>query len=239
MRSVPHPLALPHCGEEVPEMDFDLILTGLESAWADTAAATPRIVGALAIFLIGWLAAGLLRMAAHRVLDLVRFDEIVQRAGVPAAAERTGYDPKGLVGGIVYWTVLLLTVQLAAETLRLDALSTAMAGMVAYLPQVLVAVGVVVVAMAFGNFVASAVHENTRSALATAVARYAIYGFGAFAALSQLGIAADIVNALFYATVATIGATFVVAFGIGGIPAARKLVGRWTGEAEDRHVKAA
>lgn len=220
-------------------MDLELIRTGLQNAWENTAAATPKVVGALAIFLVGWLLAGVVRMVAHRVMDLIRFDQIVERAGVPAASERSGYDPKGLVAGIAYWTVLLLTVQLAADTLELTALSTALAGMVAYLPQVLVAVGVVVVAMAFGNFVAGAVHSNTRSELATHVARYSIYGFGAFAALNQLGIAQDIVNALFYATVATIGATCVVAFGVGGIPAARGMTERWFGRKDDRGVRAA
>jgi len=220
-------------------MDLDLIRTGLESAWENAAAATPKVVGAIAIFLVGWLLANVLRMIAHRVLDLVRFDMVVERAGVPAASEHSGYDPKGIVAGIVYWTALLLTVQLAADTLELTALSTALAGMVAYLPQVLVAVGIVVVAMAFGNFLAGAVHENTRSSFATAVARYSIYGFGAFAALSQLGIAADIVNALFYATVATIGLTVVVAFGVGGIPAARGMTDRWFGRKEDRPARAA
>lgn len=220
-------------------MDLDLIRTGLENAWSNAAAATPKVVGALVIFLVGWLLAGVLRMVAHRVLDLIRFDEIVERAGVPAASERSGYDPKGLVGGIVYWTVLLLTLQLVADTVELTALSAAMAGMLAFLPQVLVAVGIVVVAMAFGNFIAGAVHSNTRSSFATAVARYSIYGFGAFAALDQLRIAEDIVNALFYATVATIGATVVVAFGVGGIPAAKSMTDRWFGRGEDRSMRAA
>lgn len=219
-------------------MDFTVIRTGLEQAWTATAAYTPRLVAALAIVLVGLVVAALVRRVTRQVLSAARFDRVVTAAGVHTADEDSGYEPKGLVAGIVYWLVLLVALQLAAETLGAVALSVALAGLIGYLPHVLVAVTILVVALALANFVAGAVQANINE-VGARVARWSIIGFGAFAALSQLQIAEPIVNALFYATVATLGATVVVAFGVGSIPAARELVRRWTRTEPAPHREAA
>lgn len=209
-------------------MDLTVIRDGLEQAWESAATYTPKVLGALAVVLVGWVVATILRTVARRVLDAIRFDRALEAAGVHGAAEQSGYDPKGLVAGVVYWMVLLVTFQLAAETLGASALSASLSGLIDYLPQVLVAVAIVLIALAFANFVAGAIHENMHSTVGAAIARWSIVGFGGFAALSQLQIAEPIVNALFYATVATLGLTVVIAFGVGGIPVARDMVGRLT-----------
>jgi hypothetical protein len=208
-------------------MDFTVIRSGIAEAWTQIAALTPRIVAALAIVLAGVLVATLLRRVARQVLTTVRFDRAVEAAGVRPATEATGYEPSGLVAGIVYWVALLVSFQLAAETLGAATLSAALGGLVAYLPNVLVAVAVLVIALALARFVAGAVEANIGE-VGGRVARWSIIGFGAFAALSQLQIAEPIVNALFYAAVATVGATAVIAFGVGGIPVAREALGRLT-----------
>lgn len=214
-------------------MDFDAIRTGLDEAWTSVAAFTPKLAAAVVILFAGWLVAKVIRNVAGRVLDLLRFDEVVERAGVHAAAERTGYDPKGIVTGIVYWILLFVTFQLAAETLGADQLSQLLAGLIAFLPNVLVAVAIVLVAMAFASFVAGAIRANVANGDTGArIAYWAITAFGAVAALNQVDLAESTVNILFIATVATIGASLVVAFGVGSIPVAREMVGRWTDRAE-------
>lgn len=216
-------------------MDMTVIRNGLEQAWDSAAVYTPKVLGALVIVLVGWVLATVLRTLARRVLDILRFDRAIHAAGVQTAAEQSGYDPKGLVAGVVYWFLLLLTFQMAADTLGATALSTSLSGLIGYLPQVLIAVAIVLIALAFSRFVAGAIRENTHSGVGAEIARWSIVGFGAFAALSQLQIAEPIVNALFYAMVATIGATVVVAFGVGGIPVARDVARRYVGR-DDRSV---
>lgn len=209
-------------------MDLTIIRSGLEQAWTSVALYAPRILGALAILAVGWLVARLVRRATRRVLDVLRFDRALQAAGI-RTSDTADYDPQGIAAGVGYWLVLLVTFQLAADTLGAVALSGALAGLIAYLPQVLVAVAIVLIALAFGRFVAGVIESNTgeRGAVGAQIARWSIIGFGAFAALSQLQVAEPIVNALFYATLATAGATVVIAFGVGGIPVARQLTAKW------------
>lgn len=210
-------------------MDVTVIRDGLTEAWTSIVLYTPRIVGALLILLVGWLLATLLRRLAARLLAAVRFDRALEMAGVHRAAEESPYDAKGIVAGVVYWLVLLVTFQLVADTLGATALSAALTGLIGFLPQVLVAVVIVLVALAFAKFVAGVVAANAgeRGTIGARIAYWSIVGFGAFAALNQLQVAEPIVTALFYATLATVGLVMVIAFGVGGIPAAREMTGRW------------
>lgn len=222
-------------------MEITVIRDGLTQAWTSIVLYAPRVVGALVILLVGWLLATLLRRLTGRLLAAVRFDRALEAAGVRAATERSPYDPAGIVGGVVYWLVLLVTLQLAADTLGATALTAALAGLIAFLPQVLVAVVIVLVALAFAKFVAGAIADNVsaRGSVGARIAYWSIVGFGAFAALSQLQIAPEIVNALFYAALATAGLTIVVAFGVGGIPTAREQVARWSHRGESQGTRRA
>ncbi|HEX9888144.1 MAG TPA: hypothetical protein VGA69_01600 [Nitriliruptorales bacterium] len=210
-------------------MDFTAITDGLNEAWTSVAAFTPKLLAALVILLIGWLVAKLVRTVAVRVLETVRFDDVLSRAGVKAAAERSGYDPKGLVAGVVYWILLFVTFQLTAETLGATQMAALLSGLIAFLPQVLVAVAIVVVALAFASFVAGAIRANLgeRGQVGSRIAYWSIVAFGAVAALNQVSLAEETVNTIFIAAVATIGATVVVAFGGGGIPVAREVLDDW------------
>lgn len=221
-------------------MNLDAIRDGLNEAWTSVAAFTPKLAAAVIILFAGWLAARIVRTIAGRVLDLLRFDDVVERAGVHAAAERTGYDPKGIVTGVVYWIVLFVTFQLAAETLGADQLSQLLAALVGFLPNVLVAVALILVAMAFASFVAGAIRANvTNGDTGARIAYWAITVFGAVAALNQVELAESTVNTLFIAAVGTVAASMVVAFGVGSIPVARDLVSTWTNRSEVEPVKRA
>lgn len=206
-------------------MNLDAIKAGLTDAWASVAAFTPKLIAALVILLIGFLIAKVIKAAATRLLTAVHFDDILHRAGVKTASESSGYDPKGLVAGIFSWIVMFVTLQLAAETLGATQFALLLSGLIAFLPLVLVAVAIVVVALAFANFVSGAIDANVgeRAHVGARIAYWSIVGFGAFAALNQLNVAAEIVNALFYAIVGTVAVTAVIAFGVGGIPVARQI----------------
>jgi hypothetical protein len=60
----------------------------------------------------------------------------------------------------------------------------------------------------------------------------AILVVGIFAALDQLEIAPAIVTGLFYALLVAVVGSIVVAFGVGGIPLARRYLERWSGPVE-------
>lgn len=199
---------------------------GIENAWNNVAEFVPKFVAAVIIFLIGWFIAKVIRNIAIRILKAVQFDRWVDDAGIGAPIERAGYPDSGvLLANIIYWAVLLLTLQMAVDTFGDSAIQDALDGIVAFLPRLIVAIVIIVITGAIATKVRELVGGVTGgldygNALAR-IAAVAVWIVGIFAALNQIQVAEDIVNTLFSGIVATIGLILVVMFGVGGINAAR------------------
>lgn len=199
---------------------------GIENAWNNVAEFVPKLVAAIIIFLIGWFIARVLRNISHRILTALRFDHWVDRAGIGAPLERAGYADSGLLlARIIYWAILLLTLQLAVDTFGDSAIQDALDGIVAFLPRLLVALVIIVITGAIAVRVRELV-EGLAGGLdygetLARIAAAAVWVVGIFAALDQVQVAEDVVATLFSAIVATIGLILVIMFGVGGINAAR------------------
>ncbi len=202
---------------------FDGIEDGLNNAWQGIVGFAPKLIGALLILLIGWFVARLIRSAVETILTRVGFDRLLDRAGLSNTLKNAGYSASGLVARIIYWIALLIVFLMAAETLDIGALTELLQGLIAYLPLIIVAMVIIVVAAALGAFVADLVKpwadQQNIGWLDNAV-RWAILGFGIFASLNTLNVAEEIVNTLFIALLATVGVSLAIAFGVGGIKAA-------------------
>jgi hypothetical protein len=211
---------------------------GISDAWARVATFVPKLVGALLILLIGWLVARLLATLLDRVLDRVGFDRAVERGGLRQALARSKYDPSDILAKLVFWAVILITLQLAFGVFGPNPVSDLLSGIIGYLPNVFVAILILVIAGAL----AKAARDLLDSVLggvaygrALAVgAGVAILVIGGFAALDQLRIAPDIVRGLWYALLAIVVGSAVIAFGVGGIPIARDYLQRAARSAELR-----
>jgi hypothetical protein len=166
--------------------------------------------------------------AFDKVLERVCFDRAVERGGVKRALARTKYDASDLVGKLVFYVLFLFVLQLAFGVFGPNPISDLIEGIISYLPNVIVAILIIVIASA----IAAAVRELVDAALGNLsygrilanVAGGAILVVGIFAAISQLEIAPDIVNALFYAILVLVVGILVIAVGGGGIQAMRE---RW------------
>jgi hypothetical protein len=201
---------------------------GLVDAWARVAVFLPKLLGFLLILIIGYFIAKALGTLFEKVLEKVGFDRAVERGGVKDALARTSYDASDIVGKLVFYLLFLLVLQLAFGVFGPNPISDLLEGIIAYLPNVIAAIIIIVVAAA----VAAAVRELAAAALANLswgrvlanVAGGAILTVGFFAAVSQLQIAPAIVNAVFYAILAIIVGSLVIAIGGGGIQPMRE---RW------------
>lgn len=194
---------------------------GIEEAWANVAEFIPKFVGFLAVLIVGWIIAKALGKIADKVLERVGFDKAVERGGVKKALERSQYDASTLVSKIVFYTLFLIVLQMAFGVFGANPVSVLLAGVIAYLPKVLAAIIILVVASA----IAAGVKEIVEASLGglsygrtlALAASTAIVAIGFFAALDQLQIAPAIVNGLFYAALAIIVGSSVIAIGGGGI----------------------
>jgi mechanosensitive ion channel-like protein len=199
---------------------------GIEDAWSDVAQFVPKLLGALIVFFVGWIVARAIRKISIGVLKRIRFDDLVDRSGLGASVERAGYPDAGvLLAKIIYYAVLLLVLQLAISVFGPSPVQDALNGIVAYLPNVIVAVIIVLITGAIAARVKDLVQASTAAAgysdtLARAAA-VAVWVVGGFAALDQLQIAEGLVSALYQGAVATLSLILVIKFGVGGIWAAR------------------
>jgi len=197
----------------------------------------PRLIGFLVILIVGLILAALIAKAVTFVLRKVGFDRMSDRIGLTRFEQRMGVrmDTAGILGKIVYWFIVLIFLVPAADALGVPAVSNVLNELVAYIPNVFVAILV----LFLGALAATVVADLVRGAVASAnignpnlfagIARWAIIGFAALVALEQLKITPDLINELFGAIVLALAIAFGLAFGLGGQEAARRSLARGEG----------
>jgi len=197
----------------------------------------PRLIGFLIILIVGLIIAALVARAVTFLLRKVGFDRVSDRVGLTRFEQRMGIkmDTAGILGRIVYWFILLIFLVAAADALGVPAVSNILNTLVAYIPNVFVAILV----LFLGTLAATVVADLVRGAVASTnignpnilagIARWAIIGFAALIALEQLQITPTLLNELFGAIVAALAIAFGLAFGLGGQDAARRWLARGEG----------
>jgi hypothetical protein len=211
---------------------------GIENAWSNVATFVPKLVAALVILMVGYFVAKLIARILNTVLERVGFDRAVERGGIKQTLARSKYDASDIVAKLAFWTIFLLVLQLAFGVFGPNPVSDLLKGLIAYLPNVLVAIVILVIAAA----IARAVTDLLASLLGTVQggqllakgAGIAILVFGIFAALDQLKIAPRIVTGLWYAVLAALVGSVIVAVGGGGIRTMQRYWERAAGRAEEQ-----
>jgi hypothetical protein len=211
---------------------------GIESAWSNVATFVPKLVVALLILLIGWFVAKALAGILNKVLERVGFDRVVERGGVRQVLARSRYDASDILAKLVFWTIMLLVLQLAFGVFGSNPVSDLLAGLIAYLPNVFVAILILVIAAAIARAVTDLLSNLLSSVqggqLLARGAGIAVLVFAVFAALDQLQIAPRIVTGLWYALLAAVVGSVIVAVGGGGIRTMQHYWERTASRAESR-----
>ena len=214
---------------------------GLQTAWNNVAALVPQFVAFLVILLIGYLVAKGIERLLDGILERVGFDRWVERGGVKAALDRSRYDASDFLSKIVFYAIMLFVLQLAFGVFGPNPISDIIRGIIAFLPRVFVAIVIIVVASAIAagvkDIVAAALGGLSYGRMLATLASVTIIAIGVFAALSQLEIATPIVNGLFYAILAIIAGSAIVAIGGSGIGPLRRVWDRALNRLEEEAPK--
>ncbi|MFF2504223.1 hypothetical protein ACFVTY_12730 [Streptomyces sp. NPDC058067] len=215
---------------------------GLNDAWSKVAQFVPKLVGFLVVLAIGWFISKVIVRVLDRVLRKVGSEKLAERAGAARMLEGSQYDMTAIVCKVVYFALLLITLQIALGVFGPNPVSNMITGIVAWLPRAVVAIVLVVIAMAIANVVRDIV-TNTLSSVSYGrtigtVVWACIVALGVFAALGQAGIATSVTQPVLIAALATGAGVVVVGVGGGLIAPMRQRWERMLNTAEQETARA-
>ena len=222
--------------------EFDLFLATLNVIIGDVAALLPRLLLALLILLAGAVAARIIRAAFRRFLKLAHFDKLATQSGVEDFLRQgeIRISVSELLARLVYWLALMMVVVLVADSLGLGQISQLFKRVVLYLPNIIIAVLVLL----FGTLLARSVNGLTTTYLKNLgvtdartlgnVSEYAVQIFVIFLALEQLEIGPRLLTLAFAIGFGALGLALALAFGLGGQEWAAGILNRRSSDKQKR-----
>jgi hypothetical protein len=216
------------------------VITGFAAAIAAFMTALPSVLGAIVLLIIGWVIAGVVGGLLSKFLRTIRIDDLAERSGIAGFLRRARVqaDAAGVIGGLVKWYVRLVFLLLAANAVGLTAVSGIVNQVLAFIPNLLVAILILGVfswlATTAKNLVVGAVESAgmSNAGMLGTLTFVTVLAFGIIAAANQIGIAATLINTLFIGVVGALALAFGLAFGLGGREEAAQLLASWRGEAQ-------
>ncbi len=213
---------------------YDVMGRVFETFWENFMLFLPSLVAALFVFIVGWfialasgkIVAGLLyRLKFNEFFEGEKWEKAMQKAEIRL-------NPSEFLGNVIKWVIFIIVIWMTVGILGLSQFAEFMTDVVAYLPNVIVATLIFVVAIMIGDFLSKLVIAATErsdfpySVTAGALVKVAIWVFASFAILVQLGIARELLLVAFQGLVYFFVIAGGLSFGLGGKDAATKFIDR-------------
>jgi hypothetical protein len=206
------------------EQQLEIVMTSLRSLMSDFGSFLPRLIGAVAILIVGWLVSKLLQFVVVRGLKGMRFHKLTESAGLDDFLKKGGIrmGTVDVLGAMVYWLAILMTLLTTFNVLGLTALSTLFQRVAEFVPNVIVAMLTLTIGLYFARFVEDAVTTYTRNVgtvdadLVGRLIRYAITVFVVILAIGQFNIPDRVLEPAFLMMFGGVVLALALAFGIGG-----------------------
>ncbi|GAA4197048.1 mechanosensitive ion channel family protein [Microbispora amethystogenes] len=209
---------------------------GVADAWSSVATFVPKFLAFVVVLVVGWLVAKALRKVVDAVLERVGFDRWVERGGVGRVLARSKYDASDLLAKLVYYAVLLVTLQIAFSVFGPNPVSALLAGVVAWLPKAAVAIVIIVVATAIAravkDIVTAALGSLSYGRTLATIASVFIIGLGVIAALNQIEVATTVTTPVLIAFLAAVAGVVIVGVGGGLVRPMQQRWEHWLNRAE-------
>lgn len=209
---------------------------GVSAAWQAVATFVPKLVAFLVILLIGWLVAKILARVVTTVLGKVGLDRVVERGGLKTMLDRGNTTASQVIGRIIYYGILLVTLQVGFNAFGPNPISTLLTELISWLPRAIVAIVIVIIVGAVArivkNLVDGALGGLSYGRVLGTIASVFIWGLGVIAALNQMEIATTVTTPVLIAVLAAVAGTIVVGVGGGLIRPMQQRWENWLGRAE-------
>jgi uncharacterized protein YacL len=180
----------------------------------------PQLIGALIVLLIGFAVAKFLQTTVRRLLRRLRFDHALHTSPAGKYIVRFVESPSKLLGGITFWVVFLVFVSFAVSALNLQVLNYILNGIYAYIPRVVSAIIIFLVASAVAAgadaFILRVLGNSPLAKIITTIIPAITLSIATFMILDELQVAATIVAITYGALMGAIALGLALAFGLGG-----------------------
>jgi len=204
----------------------------LNNTLATIALFVPRFLTGLIILLIGLIISSIVKQVLIQVFRVVKLDSLLEQYGVPATRVTAGVSWTVFFAEVAKWFIIIVFLIPTADIWGLGQFVVILNNFLAYLPNILVSVLLLLVGFVVGRLVhdllLASVHGVSQESSKTiaVVGQYSVIIFAVLIALNQLGIASDLIRILFAGIVASAALATGLAFGLGGKEAAKELLDR-------------
>jgi small-conductance mechanosensitive channel len=213
---------------------IDVFVASLTSFWTQLASFIPQLLGAIIALVLGWILAKLARSGIMRLLTLLKFDRATEKSGLESFMKHAELDLSvgSVIGNLVYWLIILVMIVTVANSLGLQVVADLFNKVVLYIPNVIVAILVLVFGAILARFINRLVFawlnnmEFDGALTVSTFSEYAMMVFVFFVAMEQLQIANELLTAAFIIAFGAVGLAFAIAFGLGARDWAAKVVER-------------
>ncbi|MCA9351404.1 hypothetical protein KC929_01330 [Patescibacteria group bacterium] len=211
-------------------MNVEVLTQPFIDLWASFVEGLALLVPALIIFAIGLFVAKVVYKALVKVFSASKVDDLVKPFA--GSFERAGYQLRigHVIGWLAKWFIIIASLMIALDMVGLDSTRGLLTGIIAYIPQVIIAVLVLFAGFLLADFVKKLIKGSTKmlnfrsAAMLGNIARIAILVFTVLIVLNLLGIGRDIINILLIGFVSMIALAGGLAFGLGGRDAAARAI---------------
>ena len=205
-------------------VQLDVFVASLTSFWTEMARFVPQLLAAILLLFLGWVLAKIARTGVTRLLKLMHFDRVTEKSGLEAFLRQAELEVSfsAVLGNLVYWLIILVMIVTVANSLGLHMVADLFNKVVLYIPNVVVAILVLVFGTILARFINRIVFawlNNIGFSGALTIStfsEYAMLVFVFFVAMEQLQIANELITAAFVIAFGAIGLALAIAFGLGG-----------------------
>ncbi len=181
------------------------------------------IIGALVVFLIGWLVAKFLRLLFVKFFKILNIDKLSEDSGFKTLLEKGNItkDVSELLGIAVYWLIMLVVIFISISFAGLDIPPSVIDGLLGFIPKFILGLLVFIFSLFLGTFFNGIVRTAAgnvgiqKSATLGKLTQVAIVTFGVVIALQQIGIAAEFIGNVFIILLAAFAFGAALAFALG------------------------
>lgn len=202
---------------------IDIFWASLSDSLTEITHFLPRLLVAIVVLILGWMLAKVARAGIMRLLTLLKFDRATEKSGLESFLKHAEMEVSiaSIIGNLAYWMIILLMIVTVANSLGLQMVADLFNKVVLYIPNVIVAILVLVFGTILARFINRMVFawlsnvEFSGALTVSTFSEYAMMVFVFFMAMEQLQIANELLTAAFIIAFGAIGLAFAIAFGLG------------------------